>query len=102
LGGEEGHGASLVALGRDRQHALNDGGVLWVVESGVAKQRSDRGQAQVARPCAVAAVTLEVIEERRDHRLVELAPSQRRWRAAGGVLDEAQQQAQRVAISATC
>jgi hypothetical protein len=43
-----------------------------VAQSGEAKHRVDRCQARVASPWAVGAVVLEVIEERRDQRCVEI------------------------------
>jgi hypothetical protein len=98
LRGEEGNFASLVALGGDRQDALDDRGVFGVSDGRVTKQRPDGSEPQVARPGAVAAVVLEVIEERRDHRLVELLPVQRRGCGSRRVLREAQQQPERVAV----
>ena len=46
--GEERDERALVALGRDRQDALDRGGVLGVPQRGVAEQRADRGQPRVA------------------------------------------------------
>jgi hypothetical protein len=43
-------------------------------------------------------VGLEVLQERRDQRLVEVVPAQRRGRDPGAVVGEAQQQAQAVAV----
>jgi hypothetical protein len=65
---------SLGAFGRDAEHSRDDGGVLGVAQRGVAKQRPDRGEPQVASPRAVAAGVLEVVEERGDQRLVEVLP----------------------------
>jgi len=76
--------------------------VLWVVERGVVEQRSDCCQARVAGANAVAALVLEVIEERTDQRRVEIADIQvARWRAAvlGG---EAKKQPDRVAVGGDC
>jgi hypothetical protein len=77
LGGEEGHGAPLEALGRDAEHPPDHCGVLGVPDGGVGEQGSDRGEPQVPRPGAVVALGLEVLEERGDHGLVELVPFQR-------------------------
>ncbi len=70
------------AFGRDRQHALDDVGVLGVAQRGVAEQRVDRGEAGVAGPDAVAALGFEVVEERADQR----RRRGRRCRGADGAL----------------
>jgi hypothetical protein len=87
VGGEVADGAFLVAFGRDREHASDRGGVLGVAQGGVFEQPADRGQAQVAAADAVVAVVLEVIQERRDERLVEIAPVERGGLFAGRVVD---------------
>ena len=46
--GEERDERLVEALGRDRQDALDRGGVLGVPQRGVAEQRADRGQPRVA------------------------------------------------------
>ncbi len=97
-GGEKRDGAFLVVLGWNREHPLDRCGVLGVAQRGVAKERPDRGQAQVAGPDAVAADGLEMLEERRDERLVEVLPAKRGGLGAGRVVGEAQQQPQRVAV----
>jgi len=58
----------------------------------------DRPQAGVARPGAVAAVLLEVPEERADQRCVEIVDVQLERLLAGLFLREAQQQPKRVAV----
>lgn len=98
VGGEERDGASLEPLGRDGQHALDHGGVLGVAQRRVAEQRPDRREAQVAGPRPVAAVHLQVLEERGDQRLVEVMPLQRGGRLAGSLLHEAEQQPERVSV----
>ena len=65
--------ARSAALGRDREHALDVLGVFGVAERGVSEQRVDRRQAGVAGADAVAALVLEVVEERGDQRRVEVA-----------------------------
>jgi len=57
----------------DGQHPLDDGGVVWCPQGGVAEQRADRRQAGVAGPGAVAAAGLEPAQERGDQARVELA-----------------------------
>ena len=96
--GEVGDGAFLEALGRDREHALNDGGVLGMLQRGVLEQRPDGCEPQVAGARAVVAVVLEVVEEARDQRLVEVVPVQAGGLLAGRVVDVAEQQPQRVAV----
>ena len=73
-------------------------GVLRVAQRGVAEQRVDRGQARVAGAGAVAAVALEVVEERADQRRVEIRDVEPVRLLAGCVLGEAQQQPERVAV----
>ena len=70
--GEERDECLIVALGWDRQDALDRGGVLGVSQSGVAEQRADRRQARVAGADRVAALVLEVIQERADQRRLEI------------------------------
>ena len=88
----------VVALGGDGQDAADQRGVLGVLERGVAEQRPDRGQPQVAGPGGVAAVGLEVVEEGGDHLVAEVVPAERGGRLAGGGLDVAEQQPQGVPV----
>lgn len=74
FGGEEGQVASLEALGWDAEHPSDHGSVLGMPDSGVGEQGSDRGEAEVPRPGAVATLGFEVLEECGDHRLIELVP----------------------------
>ena len=79
FGGEEGDGAWLEAFGWDREHPPDRGGVLGMPEQRrTVEQGSDRGQAEVPGPGAVAALGLEVLEERGDQRRVEVVRVQRR------------------------
>ena len=71
--GEERDQRFLEPLGRDREHAADRFGVFGVFERCVVEQRADRGEPGVAGADAVAAVVLEVIEERADQRRVEIA-----------------------------
>jgi hypothetical protein len=80
LGGEEGDGSLLSAFRGDREHPLDQGGVLGVAQRAVLKERVDRGEANVARPGAVAALALEVLKERSDRGRVELRELKPRWR----------------------
>jgi hypothetical protein len=81
--GEEGDERPLEALWRDREDALDRGGVLGMTKRRVAEQRADCRQASVARPDAVCALALEVIEEGADQRRVEIVDLKRRGPLAG-------------------
>src|SRR4051794_29747373 len=70
--GEERDERTVVALGRDREHSLDQRGLLGVAQRAVAKQRADRGQPQVAGAGTAATRCLEMIEERADHGGVEI------------------------------
>jgi hypothetical protein len=73
LGGGEERDDSLVgAFGGDREHALDQAGVLGMPERAVLEERVDRGQADVARARAVAPLGLEMLEEGADQRRVEV------------------------------
>jgi hypothetical protein len=96
--GEVGDEGLVVAFGRDRQHPLDDGGILGVVQGGEAEQGVDRGQAGVAGPHAVAALALEVVQERADQPGVQVGDLQAGGRLAGALGGEAQQQLAGVAV----
>jgi hypothetical protein len=100
--GEEGDERAVEALGGDREHALDHVGVLGVPEGGVAEQRVDRRQADVAGAGAVVALALEVIEEGADQPCVEVRELERRRWLAGPLGGEREQQAHRVAVAAGC
>jgi hypothetical protein len=57
---------AVVAFGRDREHACDRGRVLGMAQRGVAVERTHRRQPGIAGPRVVAAVALEVIQERGD------------------------------------
>ncbi len=96
--GEEGDDRLVGPLGRDGQDAFDVGGVLGVAQRRVGEQGVDRGQPGVACGDAVAALVLEVVEERGDHRRVELGELELRWLGAGLLLSEPQQQPKRIAV----
>ena len=58
-GGEPGHERAVVAFERDREDALDRGGVLGMLQRGVAVERADRGQPGVPGPRGAAAIVLE-------------------------------------------
>ena len=73
---EEAHGGFVEALGRCGQHPLDEVGVLGVVQSGVAEQGPDGGEAKVAGPGGVVPLALEVVQEGGDRLLVEVIPAE--------------------------
>ena len=96
--GEVGDDRAVEAFGRDGEHAADERGVLGVAERGEAEHRVDRRQARVAGAGAVAALVLEVIEERRDQRCVEILDLELGWLFAGALLREGEQQPEGVAV----
>ena len=66
---------------------------------GVAEQRVDRRQPPVAGACLVAALALEVVEERSDQRRIEIADVQRGRLFPRALGSEGQQQAPGVAVA---
>ena len=70
--GEERDGAFLGAFARDREHALDQGGVLGVAQRAVVKEGVDRGEPDVAGAGGVRALLLEVLKKRADRRRVEI------------------------------
>ena len=68
FGVQERDGSSIAAFGGDREHSCDQRGVLGMAERAVLKERVDRAEADVAGAGAVAAVGLEMLEERADHR----------------------------------
>ena len=72
--------------------------MLGVTQGGVAKQRADRRQARVAGPDRVAALVLEVIQERADQRRLEIVDVEIAGRLVTVLGGECKQQADRVAV----
>ena len=97
-GGQERHDPLVEPLRRDGQDALDQQGVLGMTQRGVGEQRADRGQSHVACPDAVAPLALEVVQERGDHRGVQVVPVQHGGQLAGLPVHEPEQQPQRVAV----
>ena len=73
-------------------------GVFGVLECCVGEQGANRGQPDVAGPRAVAALVLQVVEERGDRVRVQVVPVQLRRADSCASLDEAEQEAERVAV----
>ena len=97
--GEPGEQCALVALGRDGQDPLDDGGAFGVVQCGVAEQRVDGGEAPVAGPDRVVPVSFQVVEEGGDQWRVQVGDVQRGGRLAGPGGGEADQQPERVPVT---
>ena len=95
---EERDCGSVRALRRDRQYPLDVMEVFGVSEGGVSEQRVDRCQAGVAGADAVAALALEVVEERGDQWRVQVADVELAWRVAKTRCGEREQQLERVAV----
>lgn len=72
--------------------------MLRRLEGGVAKERADRRQAQIAAAYPVAALALQVLEKMPDQRGVEVLQTQIRGRLAQLILGIAQQQAEGIAV----
>jgi hypothetical protein len=63
----------------NRQHALDQAGVLRHFERSKAEERSDRSQTQVTAPSAVCACILQVIQECPQERRVQVFHRQPGW-----------------------
>jgi len=96
--GEEGDDRALEALRWDGQDPPDQRGVLGMAARREPEQRVDRRQARVAGAHAVAPVALEVIEEPPDRRSAEILEPEIGRGLAGLLLDEAEQEADRVAV----
>ena len=96
--GEVGDVGAVAALAGDGQDPLDQRPVLGMAQGRVGEQRVDRRQPGVAGPDAVAAVVLQVLQERGDRRGVEVGQAERARRlprAGGG---KAEQQPERVTV----
>jgi hypothetical protein len=96
--GQVGDDVTVELLGWDGQHALDRRGVFGVVQRRVVEQGVHRGEAGVAGAHAVAALSLQVVEEIADQRCVQILDPQTRWRDAGAGEGEGQQQLERVTV----
>ena len=75
--GQVGDVGAVAALAGDGQDPLDQRPVLGMAQGGIAEEGVDRGQAGVAGPDAVAPVILQVLQERGDHRGVEVGKAER-------------------------
>jgi len=96
--GEVGDQRPVEPFGWDREHSGDAVGVLGVGQRREPEQRVDRGQSGVAGADAVAALLLEVVQERADHRRVQLVDVQPGGRDTGAGGDVTEQQPHRVAV----
>ncbi len=84
--------------GMDGQHALNERGVLRVAHGGVTEKRAHGSEPGVAGAWRVVTVGLEVVEEGRDDRCLQVLQVQRIRCPARLRLHEAEQQPERVTV----
>jgi hypothetical protein len=96
--GEVADDRAVEALGRDGEHTSDEVRVLGVSQRGESEQRVDHREPGVEGPWAVVAIALEVVEERRDARGVEMLDVKRGRPLAGGLLGEGEQQPEGVAV----
>lgn len=78
--GQEGHELARAALGRNREHAGNDGRLLGMFQRGIAEQGVNGRQPRVAGAHGVRTVMFKVREEASDERRVEVADFELRGR----------------------
>ena len=95
---EEGHVVALGAFGRDGEDPSEQLSVFGVLECRVAVHRVDRREAGVAGSGAVAPFDFEVVEERSDHRGVEVVEVEFARRLPAALRGEGEQQPEGVAI----
>ena len=95
---EEGDEGALDALGRDGEHAPDECGVFGMTEGREAKERMDRGEADVAGAGAVAASLLEMLEEGAHAGGVEVRKGELRGCHPGALVHEGEQEPEGVAI----
>ena len=96
--GEECDDRFVGALGWDREHPGDQGGVFGVAQAGVVVERVDRCQPGVAGADGVVAVVLEMVEERDDQRRVEIGDVELVGLFAGALGGESEQQPDRVPV----
>jgi hypothetical protein len=77
---QEVHLSLVVALARDREHALDEGAVRRLLERREPEEGADGGQAHVACPDAGTAPRLQIGQERADERRIQIVECQGRRR----------------------
>jgi len=87
-----------VAFDRDCDHPSDRVKVLGVAQGGVPREGVDRREPGVPGAGAVAAVLLEMVEERADQLGVEIVDVQLAGLLAGSLGGEREQQPERVAV----
>jgi hypothetical protein len=96
--GEPGDQGLVGALGGDGQDAGDEGGVLGVAQRRVAERGVDRGEPRVAGADAVAAVFLQVVQERGDGGSVHVGEVEAGRLLSGAAGGECEQHAPGVAV----
>ena len=94
------HQGTREALTGDGENPLDLRGMGWNLERGIAKQRVDGRQAQVASSDADAVVLLNVVQKLPDQRSSDVLETQLRGVFVQALLDESQQLMEGVAIGA--
>ena len=74
--GQKSYQPTRAALGRNREDAGNDGGLIGMFQRGVAEQGMDGRQPRIASPHGVCTVAFEVLEEPPDEWRIEIAELQ--------------------------
>jgi hypothetical protein len=88
----------LEPFGWDRQDAFDERGVFGVSQGSEPEQLADRSESGVSGRDAVAALVLEVVEERPDRLGVEIGDVELGWLLAGLLGDEHEQELERVTV----
>jgi len=95
---QERHDPPVKPLRWDGQDALDQQRVLGMAQGRIGEQRADRCQSYVAGPDTVVSLLFQVIQERRDHRRVQVIPVELGGRLAALLVDELKEQLQGVAV----
>jgi hypothetical protein len=84
---------------QDSEYARDQTEAIGFAQGHVPEERSDRRQARVAGPDAILPIPLKVVEEGQDRGCVEIHQVETGWRNPDCLVDEIEQQAERVAVS---
>ena len=98
LAGEVSQERAPVPLRRDGQDALDDGQTGRVTGGSVLQERAQRRQAHVPGGDGIAALPLEMIQERQDRRGVQVRQGEGSRRPAPVIGEEVEQEAEHVTV----
>jgi hypothetical protein len=96
--GEVGDAGAVAALAGDGQDPLDQRAVPGMAQRRIGEEGMDGRETGVAGPGAVAPFVLEVLQERGDHRGIEIGDAERAGGFAGAPGGEAGEQPERVAV----